>query len=174
LSGSDKSRIGNARQILPGASTLTRRPQGALSRIDAANRPAVCAMPVGQESLLGNTPEQAQCRKHLTWRRICLVVVGLAVAFVGITATYMYSIGALDFSKVRRDLAFNGSHVFEPETHVAFPVQLHTLFNGEKRIQVRCIFVARPRTYLPMRRRRVGKQKKAHFRSLPEDRRTSR
>jgi len=98
-------------------------------------------MSVDQESLLGNAPGQAsgRCGKHVvTWRRLCLAVVGLAVAFFGIAAAYLYSIGALNFSKVRRDLAFNGSHVFEPETHVAFPVQLHTLFNGEKRIQVLC------------------------------------
>jgi len=82
-----------------------------------------------------NVEESRQASKfgvRLTWRRVCLACFAFAFVLVGAGVVYLATIGA--FSPIRRDLAFNGSHVFEPNTHLSFPVQLHSTISGQARV----------------------------------------
>jgi len=48
---------------------------------------------------------------------------------VGVATYFVMSSGV--FAHIRRDLAFNGTHVFEPNTGLAFPVELESSADGD-------------------------------------------
>jgi hypothetical protein len=58
--------------------------------------------------------------------KVCLALLAVFVTAVGI---WLGSSGM--FASIRRDLAFNGTHVFEPNTGLAFPVQLKKGADGK-------------------------------------------